>query len=394
MILVRTAFALAFWIPLASAAWGQTLTQRLAVRDLRGNYAVRGTGMFGSGSGSIVVGTVPSLANTSVKCAYLYWDVLGNPSGPPPGADTGEFNGQPVTGRLIGSGGQLDQAQNANYSFWADVTAFVPIAGSSANTSYVLSGFSPATEGASLVLIWTNRLFANRDIVVFDGNVTVNASNPSTTVTLSGFNATDPVTGASVAFIVGDGEPGRDDVTRLNATTIGNSNLDGNESPHWDSDNFATQAGNVPPGSTSVQATIAQAGAVGDSVAWVASPFSVTSPYPDVEVIVTPQARFVARGTRLRVSVFAELHAESNVRVTGALEVYDDQDRFLGYMFGPIDAVFRSGDPPMEREVRVLIPESGVPNRLIGVPLKVVARVYERGTTNIIDDDFVEFVIQ
>ncbi|MBI1854161.1 MAG: hypothetical protein HYR85_27800 [Planctomycetes bacterium] len=387
-------FAIVISSLVATMASAQNLSQRFIVNDLRGNYAVDGVGLFGSGAGNISINTVPTSPGTAVKSAYLYWDVLGDGSGPPAGANVGIFMGNSIAGTLIGSGNQLDQAQTNNYSYWADVTTSIPIPGG--NGLYTLSGFSTATEGASLVFIWVSLPFANRDIIVMDGDATINAANPSVTTTLTGFDATSPVTGAAVAFIVSDGQVSLPDSTTFGTSGLFNSTLDGSTPPVglelWDNDNYTTQASNVPAGSTSVSATITRPDN-GDSVAWVATPFSVTSPYPVADVTLTPQVRVVVRGNQFTTQIHLECRSSSNVAVTGQIEVYDNRGNLLGLMAGPTNGILRPGtviDQPFRRR----IPATGVPGRLIGVPLRVVIKILQRGTTTVIDDDYVEFVIQ
>ncbi len=387
------AVALASLLIVSVPARSQTLSSRLVINDLRGSYSVAGTALWGTGQGNITVGNIPS---SDVKTAYLYWDVLGDASGAPTGANQGMFAGNAISGTLIGTGGQVDQVQSANYSYWADVTAYVSIAG---NGIYPLSGFLPTTEGASLVLIWSNINFANRDIVVIDGNGTVNASAGTVASTFSGFNATNPVTGASVAFIVGDGESVRDDLATLGAATIGFGSFDGSDDPSglqlWDSDNFNNRTSDVPPAATSIQASVIRdtSNGNGDSLVWVASPFSVTSPYPDVSVTLTPQVRVVPRGSNFTMGIHAQSHAMVAVQVTGVVWVYDNLGNFLGGMAGPVNGNFSPGRTTSVNFSR-RIPNQGVPPRLIGVPLRVVLRLFRRGTMTIIDDDYVDFVVQ
>jgi hypothetical protein len=386
-------------LALAASARSQPLTPRLVVNGLRGNYAVDGTALFGSGAGQISINTVPPTTGTTVKTAYLYWDVLGDSGGPPSGANTGVFMGNGIVGTLIGTGTQLDQAQTNNYSYWADVTSSLPVPGG--NGVYTLSGFSTATEGASLVLIWMSLPFANRDIVILDGNGTVNAASPTASVSISPFTATSPVTGAAVAFIVGDGQVALTDQTTfgMNQSTgmpvTFNGTLDGNTPPAgielWDNDNYTTQAPNVPAGSTSVSASIIRPDG-GDSVAWVATPFSVTAPYPAADVTCTPQVRVVPRGSNFTMNIRVESLSQTNVQVTGQVQVRTQTGRVLGLMAGPQNGVITPG-LVINQQLRRRIPNT-VPGNLIGVPLVVVTQMFQRNTSNLISDDYVEFVIQ
>ncbi|MBI1853555.1 MAG: hypothetical protein HYR85_24730 [Planctomycetes bacterium] len=380
------------WL-LAASGRAQPLQPRIVVHDLRGNYAVDGTALFGTGSGQISIITVPTSPGSAVKSAYLYWDVLGDPSGPPAGANLGVFMGNAIVGTLIGSGGQLDQPQAANYSYFADVTSSIPLPGG--NGQFTLSGFSPAAEGASLVLIWMNTAFANRDIVIVDGNATVNAASPSVMQTLTGFQATSPVTGAAVAFIVADGQAALADFTVFGTTGVFVNTLDGSTPPAgvelWDNDNYPTQASNVPPGATSVQTTIVRP-TNGDSVAWVATPFSVTSPMPIVEVLCTPLARVGPRNSNFAMGVRVESHTNSNVQITGQIDVYRATGQFVATMAGPRSGVVPPGTvftATLSRRI-----PTHVSPQIVGVPLFVVAKIFRRGTTMLIDDDFVECVIQ
>src|SRR5947208_3638799 len=64
-----------------------------------GDYAATGTGMRGTGSGTITIATIPPGA--TVTQAFLYWATLAAASSP--SFASGVFNGNAITGTSIGT---------------------------------------------------------------------------------------------------------------------------------------------------------------------------------------------------------------------------------------------------------------------------------------------------
>ncbi|MBI1849093.1 MAG: hypothetical protein HYR85_01985 [Planctomycetes bacterium] len=375
----------------------QTLTSRLVARDMQGGYVIGAAGLRTVGaSSSIAVSGVP--AGGAVKCAILYWDVLAD-GGAPSGAQTIVFAGTSVTGTLIGAQPSPNQPQTGNYSYMVDVTGWMNLAG---NGSYSLSGYpwtadpnaSPTTEGASLVVIWGLRDAANLDLLLYDGNATLNSNGAGADVVFSGFEASPSVTMASVAFVVGDGEPALGDSAYVDGQFVAQNAFAGDASPgggsFWDSLIVNGSSGLIPNGATS--ATL-RAQDDGDGIAWVASVLSVDSPFSSADVHIQPQTLLVARGSDFVADVSALAHSASPVDITGQVEVRDDHGRLLGLFGGPQNGRLRPGHL-LTRTIRRRIPTSGVPPRLVGTPITVIAKLFQQGTSNLIDDDFCRFVIQ
>jgi hypothetical protein len=384
-------------IAFASSAFAQTLSQNLAAHDLQGGYAIGSAGLRTVGaSSSITVSGIP--AGGAVKCALLYWDVLAGPSAPA-GAETLVFAGVTVTGALIGSQPSPGQPQSANYSYRADVTGWVNLAG---NGTYSISGYpwtvnpngSPTTEGASLVVLWGLRNGPNVDVLVYDGNATLASNGAGHDVLVTGFDANASVTQASVAFVVADGEPGLNDSAWVDGFLVAQNAFTGSASPgggsYWDSLVVTGSSGLVPNGATS---SMLRTQDDGDGIAWIASVLSVDSPLPNVDVHIQPQTLVVPRGQDFVADVSATNHTAQRIDTTAQVEVRDDHGRLLGYFAGPLNVRIQAG-ASQQRTLRRRIPTSGVPSRLIGQPVTVLAKIFERGTSNLIDDDFCRFVIQ
>src|SRR6059036_3024273 len=95
------------------------------------------------------------------------------------------FNGNPIVGSKIGSGGDLCWGRSDSFGYRADVTALVAGNGSYAITG-VASGGSVLAEGASLVAVYENPALPVRTVVIYDGFAVVRPGQTATaTTTLS-----------------------------------------------------------------------------------------------------------------------------------------------------------------------------------------------------------------
>jgi len=363
------------------------------VRDCRGGFVAAGTALRGTGGlGTIDLAGIPF--GSTVKEAILYWAILA--SDPmPPGANSIQLDSQPFTGTLVGSslfpGGPSDRA----YVFRADVTYWI-----TGDGSYGVSGAldggdpdgSPVAEGASLVVLYSNPALVNRDIVVYDGAALVDGSTPAVLTSIGGFDATTPVTGASIAFIVADGEAALSDSTYVNGFLVGPDALDGSDAPggieFWDTDVYAV-SGIMTGGSTSLSALVSQGD---DDVVWCASPFAVASPLPAADILTESLTPLVPRGTNFRMRVTATNNTGSPVPVTANVDVYDAGGTWLGSFLSN-----RTGSLPasttLQRSFKARIP-AGVPPRFLMTPLYVVTSLHRRPGGEFLDDDHVVLRIE
>ena len=132
---------------------------------VQGNVVSSGVGLRGTGTGDIVVSGVPGGA--SVSQAFLYWVTMGN-------SDTftsPTLDGSPVSGSLIGTGGDTCWGAAGNYTYRADVTSTV-----TGNGTYTIAGLPNSgpsvddSQGASLVVIYEDGASAVHNVVINDGS--------------------------------------------------------------------------------------------------------------------------------------------------------------------------------------------------------------------------------
>src|SRR5947209_4223497 len=96
-----------------------------------GDYAAAGTGMRGTGSGTITIASIPPGA--TVTQAFLYWATVATTFSPP--FANGVFNGTPITGVSIGTDGDpCWSGTTTTFAFRANVTALVLPGGNGAYT--------------------------------------------------------------------------------------------------------------------------------------------------------------------------------------------------------------------------------------------------------------------
>ena len=172
--------------------------------------------------------TVPNGA--TVLFAGLYWGGYSGSATAPANAGT-VYLDTPATAtyqQLTAS--QLDRVGTEAYQGFADVTSLVQAGGSgvytAADVKVTLGGGTNRYGGWSLVVVYRDGAEPPRNLTVFDGFVSVSASNPSTSIALSGFQTppAGPVnTRLGVAAYDGDRGPGAiytGDALRLDNTVV------------------------------------------------------------------------------------------------------------------------------------------------------------------------------
>jgi len=232
-----------------------------------------GTGMLGTGSGSVTLSGIP--AGAVVERAFAYVTILGewNPGVAPTLDGTLLAMGPPMT-RSDAPDGTFRQA----CVYLADATNIVAAKGG--NGTYAFAGFADGTGdtdtlGGSLVVVYsepTPAIAQTRVISMKDGAVTIGGGrNRGYGTQLGGFVAATPPTGASVTYVVGGGTSQPLDFGGINQTIAFNNAFSGSDGPAWD-----TRSGDV---SASLPATATRAGAAlatgNDSLVWVAAILSV-----------------------------------------------------------------------------------------------------------------------
>ena len=299
---------------------------------LHGGYVAAGTAMRNRGFGIISVSGIPK--GSSVRAAYLYWDILADLEAP--SFAQGQIDGNLITGTLVGVHFDPCWGNTANFAYRADVTPFVR-----GNGDYSLSGFAsgttdgrdpwtagsspPMVEGTSLVIVYENSHSSWTQVIVYDGSF--ETSSVLATQNIDGFVAPSPVTEASITFIGADGQDAGEPGSMFNGSPLTSVGWDGNDTqagPSYIHGNLwdTTTADVTPlvyPGDTSATATV-QGGP--DCLVWVALVFSVQG-----EVLPFPRAEGLRQ---VRWSDDIEIDpgdsAESTVVLEGKL--YDpDKDR-------------------------------------------------------------------
>jgi hypothetical protein len=205
-----------------------------------GDYAVAGVGVRGRGTGAINMAGVP--ADADVLGAYLYWETLGD-------GRSGTFRGNAIVGTALGTAGSPCWPQPTITVYRADVLRFLPVDANGrfiANGSHVVTfpdsgdfSTAPSTEGASLVVIYSDPGLAFRSVVIYDGAFTVNGTQPQFNLTVRGFGQSSSANPQSkMTHIVGDGQtgPGFSDRLLINGVIVGDPNdaFKGAQGPLWD----------------------------------------------------------------------------------------------------------------------------------------------------------------
>lgn len=186
--------------------------------------------------GSLVLSAIPSGA--TVVQAYLYWVVYGSA-----GDDSVNFGitPTPVTGSLIGTSAHtcwdIFDTTELNRAYRADVTERV-----TGNGTYLMSGFPSAdtvadTQGASLVVIFTDPASTTIGTVVLnDGAITASGGTPAST--FANVVSTSSTQSATFRLGTGDGQGALSDGTlRFSGTLLAppmGGHFGGTAGLYWD----------------------------------------------------------------------------------------------------------------------------------------------------------------
>lgn len=207
-----------------------------------GNYVASGTSVRNTWSGSITITGIPG--GSTIRKAFLYWMIL-HPTNP---GGSGNFNGNPITGQLIGVDGDPCWGVDSSYAFRLDVTSYV-----SGNGTYNVS-FSGGTygEGASLVVLYENNTEQEQIFLIYDGNTLLKHSPNVYQWTMQGFNAsTTPQ--AKITYIIADGQStgqgSLPDSMYYNGSLLDWNTTEGFDGPYWDTRTYDVSA-LTPGGST------------------------------------------------------------------------------------------------------------------------------------------------
>jgi hypothetical protein len=170
---------------------------------------IAGNAAGGGNSGEIEISGVPATA--TVGSARLYWTVLTDNAEATETGKTISFDGNVVSGELVGFAAETPCFPQANTFAWtADVTSLVTSPG---NGIYALAGFpgdnnqnGPSfTEGVSLVITYADPAAPAKAIVTYEGLAVVNAIGETLHQTLQGFE-TNGVISATWVPVVGNGQ--------------------------------------------------------------------------------------------------------------------------------------------------------------------------------------------
>lgn len=271
------AIALALLAPRSARADGNGELNQSFVHTLQGDVVSAGVGLRGVGTANIALSGIPSGAE--VVRAYLYWATLGsantytNPT----------LEAQSVNGELIGTSADTCWGVQHNFVYRADVTDIVT--GDGLYTIAGLPGSLPNgndSQGASLVVVYSDASEPFRDVVINDGAVTLDLTNNVYTDTLTGFVPDSPVTDADVTYLIGDGQSEWDPAAvSFEGTPIGSGVFTGVDGDFWGTLTFdVTNLSPDAPADTTIDNTAALNGTSPDCLLWAATIFSTTTGAP------------------------------------------------------------------------------------------------------------------
>jgi hypothetical protein len=273
-ILIMAVVAAALFRPWGASANGNSDLNQSARRFLRGDVVTSGLGLRGVGFGDIFLDGIPSSA--SVSEAFLYWSTIGNANTYTSPTLDGDF----VSGQLIGTSANTDwpNAQK-NFVYRADVTDIVD-----GNGAYTIAGLPDDlasgndSQGASLVVIYSDSNEPYRNIIINDGAVTLNQDTFSYTTQFDNYTVDNPVSDAHITYLVADGQEIYDSGTvTFEGDTIGDDVFKGTDGDFWDDLTFdVTNHDPDAPADTTLDIINQN----GDYLVWAASIFSVTAGPP------------------------------------------------------------------------------------------------------------------
>ncbi|HEX6303023.1 MAG TPA: DUF3344 domain-containing protein [Anaerolineales bacterium] len=244
---------------------------------LQGGVVSDGVGLSGVGEGDITIEEIPAQANVSK--AFLYWATIGSANT----FTSPTLDGISVNGELIGVSGDTCWGLQNNFVYRADVTSLV-----SGNDIYTIAGLPDGpriggnndSQGASLVVVYSDPSEPFRTVIINDGAVTLDIENQNEyTDTIAGFNSDDPVSDADVTYLIADGQSQFvNGNVRFNGTSIAEDVFNGVDGDYWGTLTFDV-SGLEPqsPSTTTINNNDPDNPDSPDCLLWAATVFSVTS---------------------------------------------------------------------------------------------------------------------
>jgi gliding motility-associated-like protein len=146
---------------------------------------------------TLTISGIPACA--SIVQAYAYWGVSTGTNN-----TNYTFNGTPGNATLIGTGPDKCWGLGGSSNYRADVTALV-----TGNGVYTLDCGTGAndTDGATLIIIYTDPSVAYEGTLILDDGCQVNTSGGQETHTMTGFSACATATQAHGFWVTGDQQP-------------------------------------------------------------------------------------------------------------------------------------------------------------------------------------------
>ncbi|MHC4707740.1 MAG: DUF3344 domain-containing protein [Planctomycetota bacterium] len=240
---------------------------------VEGDYVAAGAGLRSSASGTI---TISLPAGAVVRKAFLYWSIMEDSDTPSADLYDVTFNGNPVTGLLVGTAGSPCWDPNRIHNFVANVTGLETDGGNAVTLASTPAGI--LREGASLVVIFDDPATPGvyKEVIIQQGAVTF-VGSPAESTTFSGFNAVGG--SATTTWIVADGQ--RTDPNLNNRIfdddgEVANHTLGGDDPPagnYWDT--RTDTVGDACDGSITLEILSDTNGAALDCLTWVAQVLSV-----------------------------------------------------------------------------------------------------------------------
>jgi hypothetical protein len=245
---------------------------------LHGGVASAGVGLRGTGVGDIVMDDIP--AGAPVYRAFLYWATLGSVNT----YTSPTLAGQAVAGDLIGTSGDTCWGVQHNFVYRADVTAMV-----AGNGTYTIAGLPSDllrgndSQGASLVVVYTDNSQPLRTVLINDGAVTLDFSIQAYTDKFEEFDPDSPVSEAKVTYLVGDGQAMWDaGNVSFNGSPIASGIFSGIDGNYWGTHTFdVTSLVTSAPVTTTINDNDPGNPDSPDCLLWAGTIFSVTAEQPD-----------------------------------------------------------------------------------------------------------------